>query len=652
MRADRSLIRVLLLAAFAGALTLAAGCVFGDEAETGADDPLPSPGASNEDGVDDDAVPGDDDGDDETIADPHTLPLCEVDDARVEELLARMPLPAKIGQMYYVGVDMLPGFAGKDAIRAINELRVGAIHERILFTLGLTPRWSAKNANALQRLAFENDPPVPLLLGIDQEGGASQTLSTTTGGTDTPGNMGLGATFDPAVTADAYALMADQMRELGVNVNLAPVLEVMTSPGETSMYTRTFGGLTDWVSRHARASVSAMTARRIIATAKHFPGQTAAPGDEHTSVPVSTHTDAELRAIYLPPFIAAIEAGVPMIMPTHARFDAWDDERPPTISRAILTDLLREELGFDGVIITDDLNMFPVANVDHGDLVDLLAIEAGADMIMDIGGEPLVGGGSPGDYPTDLGERMAYIQSAVESGRVTEARIDASVRRILRMKMRYCLFEAPARDAATVDERVDTPGQREIAARLHERALTLVRDENAYLPIPAPGAPGSRVHVIAPSPLILEMYPGAPWPNLCTRSLYKAMQAIDSATTGTRFSSPLWKRRADAIVAGAAASDADVFVIGTYNARADARQADMVRRVLALGRPTIVVALAMPYDLSAFPDAPAYLAAYSNRDIAVETVARALYGWAAPQGRLPVAIPGLYPAGHSAVSKN
>ncbi|HPQ68139.1 MAG TPA: glycoside hydrolase family 3 N-terminal domain-containing protein [bacterium] len=617
------------------AMILFAGC--------GDDDDDDNDTQADDDAVDDDEA-DDDTGDDDDDDDDEAPPFCEIDEARIDRLLAALTLREKVGQMYYVGVDLFPWFELPAVARSLQELKVGAVHEKVFYTLGLWPEWSVRNVNTLQTLAMNNDPAIPLLIGIDQEGGAPQAFSTALGGTDTPGNLGLGATFDPAATRDAYALMGNQLAALGINVNLAPVLEVMTSPEETSMYTRCFGEDTAAVAEHAAAAVTGLRAELVAPTAKHFPGQTAAPGDEHTDLVVSELDEATLRAVYLPPYEAAIAAGVDLIMPTHARFVGYDPDYPATLSYPILTELLREELGFEGVIITDDMNMWSLAGRDWGGMPDVMAIQAGADMIMDIfeGFEPVATKAEP--YPTDIAGQIDAVVAAVENGEISSARIDESVRRILRLKMKYCLFENPFREVEGISARVDTPEQQSLAAGLHDRAVTLVRNDAALVPLSAE----ARVHVVAPGPVVWQMYPTASWPNLATETLVGAMREYNAATTGSWFSSPPLPSVVNRIVADAAAAAPDVLVIATYNALYDERQTNMVERLLALNFPTIIAALAMPYDLLAFPDASTYLAAYSNHDLAVEAVARILYGEASPGGRLPVAIPGMYDIGWSA----
>jgi len=213
--------------------------------------------------------------------------------------------------------------------------------------------------------------------------------------------------------------------------------------------------------------------------------------------------------------------------------------------------------------------------------------------------------------------------------------------------MKYCLFENPYADLATVREKVHTTAQIETSFDLHERAITLVRDDDALLPLD-PDA-GLRIHVVCPALAQWEMYPDAAWGNLAGSDLFREIQKIVPETTGETFlaGSPL-PIAVNRLVGDAQNSGADVLIVGIYNALYYDQQTALVRRLLQLGLPTIVVAVGMPYDLLAFPEASAYLVTYSNRDIALATAAQVLFGLRAAQGRLPVSLPGLYDVGWSA----
>jgi len=627
--------QTLTLAAMAIFLLLG-GCGDGDDSSTDSDQ------ATDDDAADDDDDNDNDNNDDTSFA----YPYCAVDEEEIDDLLAGMTLREKIGQLYYVGVTVLPWLDLPDARRKIQELHIGAVHEQMLYTLGFWPAWSVLNNNQLQALALDSEPGIPLLIGIDQEGGIPQMLCSITGGTDTPGNLGLGATFKPQATYRSYGIMAEEMHALGINVNLAPVLDVMTTSERISMYTRCFGEQTERVKVHGRQAVRALQEKRVVATIKHYPGQTAAPGDTHEVLAVSELDEQTIREVYLPPFTAAIAAGADMVMASHTRYAAWDDFYPATFSHALLTEVLREELGFEGVIITDDMNMHAITDHDWQECPDVLAIRAGADMIMDIFEDFSDNTATP--CPTDLAGQIDEMVRAVRDGQLTESRIDESVRRILRLKIKYCLFAQPFRPVMDAEERVRNAASLAATRTLHEMAATLVRNEAGLWPLD-PEA-GARIHVVTTGPLVMEAYPEGGWPTISLTTLLTEMRRIKSDVTGEYFSTPLQPAMASRLIEHAAAAEAALLVIGTFNAQHDQTQAAMVRQLLALGRPTIVVAQAMPYDLLAFPEATTYLAIYSNRDAAVETAARALFGLAEPGGRLPVALPGLYPIGWSALN--
>ncbi|MCB9479742.1 MAG: glycoside hydrolase family 3 protein [Deltaproteobacteria bacterium] len=600
-------------------------------------------GDDDDDASDDDT--SDDDDDDDTVESPY----CEVDEASIDALIDSMSLEEKIAQMYLVNgyfSAILPGSMSEETRHLVQDVGVGGVFGQLASLIGLNPKWTIKNVNAVQEAALASAHGVPVLIAVDQEGGIPQAVNNLTGGTDQPGNMGLGATFDPAATRASYDRMGLELSTMGLNVAFSPVLGVMTDADENSMYTRCFGELTDEVSAHAAQAVQGFQGQLVIAAAKHFPGQTAAPGDEHFGIVTAKQSERKIRKTYLPPFESAIDAGTDMIMPTHAVFDAFDPGVPTTFSHVMLTDLLRDELGFEGVIITDAMTMGGVVLYETATHPDLLAIQAGVDMILELYAEVV-------EHPDwghtkDIEERIALVAQAVKDGDLTEERIDASVRRILRMKTKYCLFENPTRDKNAGEDVVGTQEAYDASLAMHEDVITLVRDEDGVLPLNA-GTVG-KVHVVAPKAIVDEMYPGAHWQNAAGTTLIEQVQAIVPSATGADFFRTNPKEsEVDDLVAGAQAAKADVYIVGTYNARDNAGQQDLVERILALGKPTVVVATGMPYDLSSFDEAPVYIATYSNRDLALQAAARAIFGQAGMNGRLPVSIPGLYDAGWSAI---
>ena len=599
---------------------------------------------SDSDDDDNDTTDDDDDDDNDDAAEP----FCAVDEAQVEALLAPMTLRRKIAQMYVVAAPVAPWFDFGNAQRFVEEIGVGGVYVQPGTTIGFWPEWTTQSINKIQTWALGGEQPIPVLVACDQEGGIPQAINSINGGTDTPGNLGLGATFDPDAAYRGYGIMGQQLAAVGINNSYSPVAGLMISSEESSMYTRCFGEDPEHVSAMVAEAVRAFQENLVIATAKHFPSHSTAPGDEHRGAVFNDESRQAVRDRYFPPFQAAIDAGVDMIMTTHATYSAWGDQ-PVTFNRELVTDVLRGELGFTGLIVTDDMNMGSITNVPWDEHPHVLAVAAGADLVVDIGGDDEMMFGMHPDnrqWALDVEGQIDAIEAAVLDGRIDATQIDQSVRRILRAKMKYCLFENPLHDPTAARAHLSTPEQEQTARELQAAAITLVRNDLDLWPLD-PDA-GLKVHVVGISPYQSLMYPDAFWGNFAATSLLWEVRKLDPTVTGDMFDVEPPNFTIDRLITRAEAAAPDVLVIGSYHGNFHQQQRALIDGLLELGIPTILVSLAMPYDLLAFPDVSTYLATYSNRDVALETAARVLFGLAEPTGRLPVSLPGLYDAGWSA----
>ena len=581
----------------------------------------------------------------------YSYPTCDVDEEKVERILGQMTLEQKVAQMYIVGVTLLC-WELAETQSLVTDLGVGGVFLRPITGIALfSPELTAQNTNILQDMALSRSIPVPLFIAADQEGGIPQALSLITGGTDQPGNLGLGATFDPKNTHLSYGIMGEQLSAVGINITFAPVVGLMPSHEESSMYTRCFGELSSEVTRHASQAVRGLQENLVVATAKHFPSHSTAPGDEHFILPVNDDSEQTIRDLYLPPFASAIRAGAELFMTTHAVFTTLDTGVPSTYSYRIFTELLREEMGFEGLIVTDDMNMGSVTLTEVDEHPDVLAIKAGSDLILDAAanGEPDFGV-APGNlqYAYDVRGQIRAVLAAVADGRISEERINASVRRILQTKMKNCLFSDPYADPNEVADRVNTPGQTATSRDLHGRAVTLVRNEQGIWPLDPAGE--MHIHVVCAQALLSQMYPGAAWPTVAGTDLLQEIRRVEpmASVSGKTFDVDPNPFQVAYLVDKARSSKADFLIIGTYNALYYEGQKSLVRQLLDLNIPTILVAVGMPYDLMAFPDLSTCLVTYSNRDLALETAAKVLFGEIDPKGKLPVSLPGLYDVGWSA----
>jgi beta-N-acetylhexosaminidase len=494
-------------------------------------------------------------------------------------------LDAAIGQLFCCGWQgATPDearAAGPQARALVEELRVGGL---ILMGRNLgAPGEVAALARDLQSLAH-----VPLWIGVDQEGGAVARFSQP--GLAFPGNMALGATRSaPLAQAAAWAIGA-QLAAMGINMNFAPTLDVNNNPANPIIGTRSFGEDPALVAELGVAAAEGYRAAGVVPVGKHFPGHGDTDVDSHLALPVQPAGRARLDAVELPPFRAAIAAGLPALMTTHILFPALDEALPATLSRRVLTGLLRDELGFTGVVITDCLEMEGIAAHWGPEEAAVLALEAGADLLLVC-------------HTWKTQRRMvAAVRDAVRSGRLSEAHIHASVERLLELKRREGVLDAPRPDPAAAAVIVGAAVHQALERDVARAAVTCVTGEE-LLPLP----PRSRVRVAGRE---------APAAQLAARLRQRGLQASEGGgeieTPGNRLVVLLDRRG---------------FPRG------------FPERVTASVAPDrqIAVALREPYSLGPHP-AACKLACYSDRSCALAALADVLAGVFAPSGRLPVTV--------------
>ena len=534
--------------------------------------------------------------------------------------LARMTVGEKVGQLfvpriYGTSADTADPSAvaqnraemGVDnAVGLVQRYHVGGL---IYFAANVTtPRALAEFGNRVQVEAAAQRVPVPVLTSIDQEQGIVVRVGPPA--TMLPGAMALGASRSAPDAWSAARITGIELRAMGVVSDYAPVADVNVNPANPVIGVRSFSSSPTLVSRLVTAQVQGYHAAGVVTTAKHFPGHGDTATDSHTSLPVITHSLAELRRIDLPPFRAAIEAGVDAIMTAHIVVPSLDGSGlPATLSPTVLTGLLRGELGFDGVIITDSLRMQGVRTMFSDGEVAVRALEAGADQLLD---------------PPDLPAAYSAVLDAIASGRLSQQRIDESVARILRLKADRSLTATSTLmvDPTLVDAVVGSPAHLAVAQQVTDRTTTLVRDRGGLLPMR--GWVGKEVLVTGR---------GAVATDALATSLRQRGAVVTVVETG---STPT----ADQVAAATAATvGQDAVIVLTYNVGANPAQATLVAALQARVPDLVVAAIGTPYDIAWFPRVDVYLATYSTRPVALESLARVLSGQLVPSGRLPVGIP-------------
>ncbi|MDU4962473.1 MAG: beta-N-acetylhexosaminidase [Sporomusaceae bacterium] len=544
----------------------------------------------------------------------------------IEALLQTMPLEQKIGQML---LPALPGAGGgtvkmtPQTAEFLRRYHVGGI---ILFRENLVDAEQTRQLiSELQAAA-----PLPLFIAVDQEGGRVSRLPD---GTIMPGNMALGAGGDPELAFLAAKAIGEELAELGFNLNLAPVLDINSNPDNPVIGIRSFGEDPRLVADLGKAFLRGLHTAGIAAAVKHFPGHGDVSQDSHHTLPFLPYRLTELTKRELLPFREALREQPDMVMTAHIALPALETQVqaggsgapvPATLSAAVLNGVLRREMGYDGVIITDALNMKAVAAHFSPAEIAVKAVAAGADILL---------------MPQPA-QAHAALTAAVRQGILSEQRIDQSLRRILAVKAKRGLLR---NGELFPTLHPDAKKQRDaLAAHLAGRAVTLLRNQRGILPFSL--RPDRRLLLLAPAPEQAELL------RREAAALYRVHGLDDSLITA-------WHYRQGGVEA--AVETADLIVLATESANATDRDpakspaaAAAVRlSVLAkqLGKPVAVMMLRNPYDAAYLPSAPALLAVYAPLSPNMAAGLRVIFGLAQPQGRLPVTIPGpggvLYPAG-------
>ena len=559
-------------------------------------------------------------------------------DAYVRSTMRKMTTDQKIGQLfvtYAYGTDArtvteadaaqnLAAYGVRTPAEVVDKYGLGGVIYFAWSNNVANPQQIAKLSNGLQRAAANRDTKVdpPLLISTDQEMGVVVRVGPPA--TQLPGSMALGATRDPRSAQQAAQITGRELRAIGINQNYAPDADVNVDPQNPVIGVRSFSSDPALVSQLVAAQVTGFEQpgrQGVSSTAKHFPGHGDTSTDSHYGLPVIDHTREEWEQLDEPPFRAAVEAGIDSIMTAHIVVPALDpSEDPATLSQPILTGLLRERLGYDGVVVTDSLQMAGVREKYGDDEVAVRAVLAGADQLL---------------MPMDMDVAYEAVQEAVASGRISAERLDQSVERILRMKYERGVVQQPYVTERRVERVVGTPEHQQAAQSITDRTVTAVANPAGALPTRVEG----RSVLVTGAGV-------APATALGDRL---AAQGAVSQVVETGLA-PTAAKQAEA---AAAAEGKDLVVVLTNKAWANAGQQQLVSQLQATGVPVVVVAVRDPYDAAyVSPDLP-FLATYSSTAVSMESVVRVLTGQVAPTGKLPVDVPVagqpdevLYPFGH------
>ena len=552
------------------------------------------------------------------------------DEAWVERTLTGLTLRQKIGQLimpWVLGDFASEGSPSHDRIlEYIEDQGIGGV----IMSVGSPTEVAAKLND------FQTHSDIPLLVAADLETGAGFRMRGAVhmpgtielgGATDFPSLMAVGATGDSQFAYDMGRVTALEARAVGIHIPFAPVLDVNNNPDNPIINVRSFGEDPEEVADLGAAFVRGVQEHGAIATGKHFPGHGDTETDSHLGLPVIPHSRARMDSVELFPFARAIEAGMGAVMTAHISVPSLDGGvgDPSTLSSAVLTDLLRNEMEFDGLLFTDAMDMSAISRAHSPEEASVRAIEAGADVIL---------------MPPSVERAVEGIAVAVESGRIDASRIDASVRRILETKKQMGLDTDRAVQIDQIGQVVGIPAHTQVAAEIAERSITLLHNGGNLLPLL--GTRSARVMSVSfrrTSDVLAGRYFNArlrqTYPRLTTAGL-----DVDSGPA--LYEGLLRQARQQALV-----------ILSTYvtavsyagSLALPEELVDFAGQLTEIGVPHIVVSFGNPYLITELPDVRAYMLAWSGSEASQTAAAQALFGEIEISGRVPTRIPPLYEIG-------
>jgi beta-N-acetylhexosaminidase len=480
------------------------------------------------------------------------------------------------------------------------------------------PTQVAKLSNGLQKAAITSGAHIPLQVAADQEGGTVTRMGAPA--TEFPNAMAISAGRDTGRATKAATILGQELRAVGINQDFAPDSDVNSNPVNPVIGVRSFSGQPGLASDFVTAEIKGFQ-KSVAATSKHFPGHGAAPTDSHTGLPRIDSTEDQWRATDVPPFKAAVKAGVDSIMTAHIQFPSLDPSlEPATLSKPIVTGKLRNELHYNGVVITDSLEMQGVRELHSDAEIPVLALKAGVDQLL---------------MPVHLDVAINSVLAAVKSGEIPMQRIDQSVLRVLTLKFKSGILFSPFVDANRVMKTVGTPANLKTAQDIADRGITAVANDAGLLPLKQKPA--------------TTLVTG--WGASTTVTLAQKLTA--HGTAATAYQTGQAPTDAQITQAVANAKNVDLVVVLTNNIGGFPLQTKLLDALQATGKPVVAVAAQIPYDAGYASTVKTWLATYGYIGPTLEALAKVILGETKPTGKLPVDIPAgadvhtvKYPFGH------
>jgi beta-N-acetylhexosaminidase len=540
------------------------------------------------------------------------VPALQIDDAAaawVDETLAAMTLRQRVAQLVF---PWLSGQAPSANPQEMARMRQWVTADEVggfIISTGAPEALAAKLNTAQARST------VPLLVVSDLETGPGMRLRP--GGTDMPPSMAFGAARNASLAREAGRVTGIEARAVGIHMTLGPLLDVNVNPANPIINVRSFGEDPALVARLATAWVEGARETGLLSAGKHFPGHGDTYVDSHVGLPRVEADSARLYDVEIAPFRHAVHAGMDGVLVGHIAAVGLEgpDAPPASLSPRMVDGILRNELGFEGLVITDALNMGGVTRHYSVAEASILALLAGADVLL---------------QPPGASGVIDRIVAAVEAGRIPQARIDQAVRRVLAAKAAAGLHDGARVDPARIGTVVGVPAHRELARRVAQNSITLVRDRDLV-----PVRPGARVLHVTYTAAGRGAAGGTLQRELAAGGLTVEHVRVGGATPAATFASLRQRAAAaDLVIVSAAVAPFQYRALGI-----EGGFPAFVERLAAEGRPVVAVSLGSPYVLDNFPSVPAFMLAWGATAASERAAAQALLGTIPIEGRLPVSLP-------------
>lgn len=523
-------------------------------------------------------------------------------------ILDSLSLDEKIGQLFMVAAVVNPERITKPSQHPESEIMAFIEQYHIGGVIYLERSKAEQQLAMTRRLKTFNRAhnKIELWVGLDAEWGPHMRLENTV---KFPYNLTLGAIQDDTLVYELGLMIGQQLKFLGNSINFAPVVDINTNPNNPVINRRSFGQNPIMVAQKAYAYAQGLAQAGIMACAKHFPGHGDTDIDSHKGLPIISHEEQRIRTIELYPFMRLIDKGIEAIMVGHLLLPAFDDKLPATLSRTLTTNLLKKYCHFDGLITTDALDMQGVTDICQPGLIELHALQAGADLLL---------------VPLDVSKAIASIKKAIIEGTLPIEDIDEHVLKIIHAKTVYAHHEGCLPDQ--IDEKLNDSQAQELSKKLYQKAITIVRDEKNIIPLASTEKPLALILIGLNNPAVFA----------ATLSISLPIQQTSYIS---HVSSEIELEQMHAIT-----DKAKTIIIGlsrlTYqvhnNFGLSLSTINFINDLQEHNKQIILVLFGNPYALKLFENIPVLIEAYEDHPYAQQAAAQIIMGTLKAEGKLPI----------------